>query len=86
MGHPSSFNLYLRKIRNGKRIWYYRIIEDGKRSSGRSTGQTGKRAAHDYVLALIDRAALRLGTSPTFEEHARDSWRWDRCPYITQNM
>jgi len=46
MGYKQPYNLYPRKTKGGKIIWYYRTYDDGgNRTSGKSTGQTSKTAA-----------------------------------------
>ena len=86
MSPLESFTLYARKTKNGKKVWYYRTYEDGKRTSGRSTGETNKQAAQSYVLSLIKKGALHVRTNPTFEESSQDWWEWEKCKYLKRQL
>ena len=75
------FTLYARKNKKSENIWYYRITDDTGRSSGRSTFQTSKTAARNYVTNLLKNNALSQ-KDPKFKEYAKDWWLWDKCKYI----
>lgn len=55
MGRPKKqFSLYSRKNSSGKKIWYYRTYDEfGKRTTGKSTGQTSKTKAESYCIELL---------------------------------
>jgi hypothetical protein len=83
MGYRESFTLYPRKATNGKRIWYYRIYDEfGRRTSGKSTGQTIKAAARQCVIELIKKGGPVAKKDTTFEKYAENWWVWHRCTYI----
>jgi len=84
MGYHESFTLYPRKTKKGKIVYYYRLYgEDGKRASGKSTGQTTKTAARAYVTELIKNGQLNLTKKDiTFEKFAENWWLWDKCEYL----
>ena len=83
MVYREPFTLYPRKAKNGKKVWYYRIYnEHGERTSGRSTGQTSKAAARQYVIDLIKKGGPLRNKDKTFNKYAEDWWVWDRCQYI----
>ena len=79
---------YSRKRQNGKKTYYYRIVDDdGKRSSGVSTGQTSLPAAKTYVEELRKKQESLFGQvrekkALKFKNFAEDWWKWDRCRYV----
>lgn len=59
-----NFTLYPRKTRNGRCVWYYRTYDlEGKRTSGKSTGQTSKTLARKYCEDLLKKNILYVGKS-----------------------
>ena len=87
MTYQDRFDLYPRKARGGKKIWYYRVYDEhGSRSSGKTTHQTRKTAARQFVINLIKKGALITKENPTFEEYARDWWIWEKCGYISRKL
>ncbi len=55
----NDFTLYFRVIPSGKRVvYFYAYDENGKRTQGRSTGQTNKTAARVVVNRLLKEGAL----------------------------
>jgi integrase len=85
-----SFSLYKRKIRSGglvKIVFYYQTYnEQGRRTSGRSTGQTTKTAAREFCNQLIRDGRLvpkkAVPQIPTFAEYAVGWWDYDTCEYL----
>jgi len=83
MKYRQPYSLYPRKMKNGKSVYYYRTYdpETGERTTGRSTGQTTKTAAHAYVLKLIEKGELLPKPELTFGQYARTWWTED-CQYL----
>ena len=83
MRFKQPFTLYLRRLQNGTRVYYYRYYsEDGRRSGGRSTGQTHKALALKYVLELIKMGRLDSPHEITFGIYAENWWVWGKCSYL----
>jgi len=83
MRHRQLYSLYTVQKKGGKKIYYYRTYDDnGKRTSGKSTFQTSKDAARQYVDNLLSRGLLISGPEITFENYAKDWWVWDKCKYV----
>lgn len=83
MRYRQDYSLYPVKKGNGRTIYYYRIYDEtGKRTSGKSTGQTSKAAAHEYMKTLIREGKLIKGRNIDFSEYARNWWIWDKCRYL----
>jgi integrase len=81
--YREPFTLYPRNTRNGKKVWYYRVYNEyGERTSGRSTGQTSKAAARQYVIDLIKKGGPLRNKDITFNKYAEDWWLWESCQYI----
>ena len=80
-------DLYPRKTKNGKKTWYYRTYNEyGKRTSGKSTGQTSKSAAKEYVINLIKTNVLTTKGNPVFAEYVQGWWVWGKCTYIDRRL
>ena len=87
MGYKEPFTLYPRKANKGKIIWYYRTYDEfGNRTFGKSTGQTSKAAAKQYVVELIKKGALVTKGNPTFSKYAENWWIWDKCSYVKSRI
>ena len=75
MGYKEPFTLYQRKANKIKIIWYYMTYDEfGNRTSGKSTVQTSKAAAKQYVIELIKKGALVTKRNPTFSNYAENWW------------
>ena len=81
MRHHRPYTLYGRKLQNGEKVWYYRFFSDGRRTGGRSTGETSKAAAHQVVIRLIQEGRLNHTKEISFEEYSADWWG-EKCPYV----
>ena len=69
--YREDYTLYRRKTIKGIYVYYYRTYdENGKRTSGKSTFQTSKDAARQYVDNLISTGLLSSGPEITFENYA----------------
>ena len=87
MRQRQDYSLYPRRTSRGRVVYYYRTYDEfGARTTGRSTGQSTKTAAHAYVQDLIRRRELLPLKRQTFEAYVRDWWIWDRCPYIRSRL
>jgi len=83
MRHRQLYTLYTVQKNNGKKVYYYRTYdENGKRTSGKSTFQTSKEAARQYVDNLLSKGLLSSGPEIVFEKYAEDWWIWVKCRYI----
>jgi integrase len=83
MRFKQPFTLYLRRLQNGTRVYYYRYYDaDGRRSGGRSTGQAHKALALKYVLELIKSGRLDSPQETTFGSYAENWWVWGKCSYL----
>lgn len=84
MRYKQPFTVFLRRMKSGLRVYYYRSYdEQGRRTGGRSTGQTHKAEALKYVLDLIKAGRLNAPHEQTFGTYATDWWVWGKCPYLT---
>ncbi|GBU28509.1 integrase [Treponema sp. R8-4-B8] len=81
----NDFTLYFRVTSSGKRVvYFYAYDENGKRTRGRSTGQTNKTAARVLVNRLLKDGALlpKKDDVPTFGEYSVNWWDWENCEYL----
>jgi hypothetical protein len=81
----NDFTLYFRVTPSGKRVvYFYAYDENGRRTQGRSTGQTTKTAARVLVNRLLKEGALlpKKDDVPTFGEYAANWWDWENCEYL----
>ncbi len=80
--YRQPFSLYSRKIKSGKKIWYYRTYDEyGRRTNGISTGCESKTRAHQYCMKLY-RDDLLVPSGDPFHVFAENWWIWDVCPYV----
>jgi integrase len=91
MRYREAFSLYRRKIQVGKgkvekTIFYFQTYDEkGRRTVGRTTGQTTRTAAREYCNRLLREGKLleaRRARVPTFEEFAGPWWDFDTCEYL----
>ncbi|KKL26649.1 hypothetical protein LCGC14_2393170, partial [marine sediment metagenome] len=83
--YKEPFSLYPRKTKKNIIVWYYRTYnEKGRRTIGRSTGESSKTLARQYCQKLISKNKLIPQKSPTLAEWAekRRWWIWGECLYI----
>jgi hypothetical protein len=84
MRYKEPFTLFLRRLKSGLKVYYYRYYTaDGRRTGGRSTGQTHKALALQYVLDLIKSGRLDSPHEISFGTYAEHWWLWGECPYLT---
>ncbi len=75
----NNFTLYPRRLKNGQTTWYYQTYTTGgKRTIGRSTGETSKTKARNYCEELFKSGKLIPKKSPTLSEWA-ESRQWWVC-------
>lgn len=87
MNYRREYTLYPRKTVKGKKVYYYRTYdEDGRRTSGRSTGQTSKTAAERWVREQIKKGSIAPGKDITFGKYAENWWIWGKCSYIRKEL
>ncbi|MBL7006515.1 MAG: integrase, partial [Spirochaetia bacterium] len=78
MRYKDPFTLYTRETKIGKKVFFYRFYdEDGKRTSGKTTGTTVKSVAIAYVNDLIRNGLLSTNRDITFETYSENWWVWD---------
>jgi integrase len=88
MNERKDYSLYKRsikgqQIKGARWIWYYRTYDEyGRRTSGRSTGETNKTRAERYCNGLIRVGKLIPTKKTLFRDYSVDWWIWDRCSYI----
>ena len=78
------YSLYRRRVRSDKIVRYYRSYDArGRRTVGRSTGQTSKTFARQHCQKLIAEGKLIPRNVPTLAEWAQQRrwWVWDECQY-----
>jgi len=65
--------LLLKALENGKVVYYYNTCgENEKYTSGKSTGETTKAAAHAYIARLIERGELIPKKEMNFYDFVKD--------------
>ena len=88
MNEQKDYSLYKRpikgsRIKGARHVWYYRTYDEyGRRTSGRSTGETNKTRAERFCNSLIRTGQLIPTKKTRFEDYAKDWWVWERCSYI----
>ena len=87
--YRKKFSLYPRKVKGGKKIWYYRCYdENDERTVGRSTGQTSKVKAEWYCEELLKKGRLiprpkkSYSGGMTFADYSENWWVWEKCQYV----
>jgi len=84
--YKEPYTLYHVKTKKKGKVWYYRTYDkNGRRTSGRCTGQTSKTLARRYCDQLMmARELIPQPKSPTLAEwtKARHWWVWGKCIYI----
>ena len=71
-----------RATASGKPVWYYRFVDAEGARKTRSTGQTSRAAAENFVAELLKADRLHEPADMTFGSFAQDWWVWDRCDYV----
>lgn len=87
--YKEPFSLYPRKTKKNVIVWYYRTYDErGRRTVGRSTGETSKTLARKYCQELITRNRLIPRKSLTLAAWAekRRWWIWGECLYIKSRL
>ena len=85
--YKEPYSLYPRKVKGGKKIWYYRTYDqDGQRTPGRSTGETSKTLARRYCLKLLKKGKLIPEKEMLFSAYAENWWVWDKCDYVKAKL
>lgn len=80
MRYKAPFRLYRRRLLDGTTVYSYRYYdEQGRGTAGRSTGQTQKALALQYVLELIKSGRLDSPREQTFGTYAENWWVWGKC-------
>ena len=70
MRHAAPFTLFKRRVAR-KVFYYFQVrLENGKRTTARSTGKTTKAEAERYVLDLYRTGALTARSTMTFGTYA----------------
>lgn len=84
--YKEPYTLYSVKTKKGIKVWYYRTHDkNGKRTSGRCTGQTSKTLARRYCDQLMmAKELIPQPKSPTLAEWSKERqwWVWEKCSYI----
>ena len=80
MNEQKDYSLYKRpikgsRIKGARWIWYYRTYDEyGRRTSGRSTGETNKTRAERFCNNLIRKGQLIPTKKTRFGDYATDWW------------
>ena len=83
--HKQPWTIFRRK---GSRYYYYQTYdENGRRTAERSTGETSRARAEEYLRKLDREGRIVPKPRTTFREFARDWWVWPEgedpvCPYV----
>lgn len=78
-----DWTYYHRKTKDGSQVLYYRTYdENGRRTTGRSTGTSDKRKAERYVRWLERKGHLVPVKTVTFKEFTKNFYVWGKCDYI----
>jgi integrase len=81
--YKEPFTLYTRTNASGKEVYYYRTYdENGKRTTGISTGLISRPAAKLFCMNLYKEGKLVPKQTETFADFSEDFWVWDKCTYI----
>lgn len=84
MRTKGNYSLYRRKGKK-KSVFYFRTYDSsGRRTPGRSTGQSSKTAAERYVENLLKKGSLPTKGDQTFGKFAENWFVWDKCLYVKQ--
>jgi integrase len=73
---------------DGKKIWYYRTYDEfGKRTTGKSTGQTSKTKAEKYCIQLFKEDSLVPSSSIKLSQYVdqKNFFIYGKCEYSTEN-
>ncbi len=66
--------------------WYYRTFDDSGKEISRSTGQTSKGAAINWLNEQVQKGNIVAGNNLTFGKYASNWWIWDKCNYIKAKL
>jgi integrase len=83
--HKQPWTIFRRK---GSRYYYYQTYdENGRRTAERSTGETSRARAEEYLRKLDREGRIVPKPRTTFREFARNWWVWPEgedpvCPYV----
>jgi hypothetical protein len=83
-----EFSLYTRTMKDGRKVWYYRTYDEfGKRTTGKSTGQTSKTKAENYCLRLFRENTLVPNSSMKFSQYVekKNFFQFGKCEYCAEN-
>jgi len=72
---------------NGKKMWYYRTYDEfGRRTAGKSTGETSKTKANIYCMELFKREQLIPDSSRKLGEYIakKNFFVWGQCSYCIE--
>ena len=71
------FSLYLRKRKKGKPVYYARFrLLNGKRSTGKNTGQTSKGAAERWAWEYLNKGQIVINENVTLAEFSVNFFDW----------
>lgn len=83
-----QFTLYSRPNSKGQKIWYYRTYDAfGRRTSGKTTGQTSKAAARNFCMNLFKDSLLIPDSSMKLSKYVKEKkfFEWGECDYCKDN-
>lgn len=82
MRQKSDYQIYPRKLKSGKTVYYYYAYDHRGKRISKSTGQTSLTAARNWVSRQLKAGRLVTSGAVRFGDWARDWWIWGKCPYI----
>lgn len=80
------FNIFKRKLANGKIIYYYYIYDSEGNRKQYSTGETDERKAYEVCLERMKNGTLCAQRSLSFGQYAADFFNYDTSPYIQRKL
>jgi integrase len=86
MQERNSFNIFPRRLKNGKTIYYYYIYDESGKRKQYSTGKDNEKEAYQVCLHLMKQNKLNHNSSFLFERYCQDWFVYDKCDYIQAKL
>lgn len=82
MRYKEPYSLFLRKLKSGRKIYYYSIYDGFNRRKQYSTGCTKKIDAKRYCNKLFHKERVTIVKDIKFSTYTKDWFDYDTCKYI----
>lgn len=82
MRYREPFKIFPKKLKSGKRIYYYTTYDLFNNRKQYSTGETKRSLAYKYCLELFKTDNLLNQQDITFSNYTKDWFDYDDCEYI----